>query len=118
MENITLGQIVALISFIGVFIGGITAIIKFLKSFFKKLLQPINDKIEDLQNYSTKSRNNIELELLKTILVNYIDDMEQGNHKSQIQKQNAFELYDRYQKLGGNSYVHDRWEKLVKEEKI
>ena len=52
------------------------------------------------------------------ILVNFINDVELGNEKSQIQKQNAYELYDRYKELGGNSYVHDRWEKLIKAGKI
>ena len=51
-------------------------------------------------------------------LVNFIHDIEQDNVKSQIQKNNAYKLYDRYRTLGGNSYIHDKWEKLQKEGKI
>ena len=73
MENISLGQIVTILSFLSVLIGVITSVITFFKLFITK---------------------------------------------SPIQKQNAFELYDRYQELGGNSYIHDKWEKLIKENKI
>lgn len=118
MENITLGQIAAIITFLSIFIGAITGLIAFTKSFISKVLKPLDQKIDHLEKVSTANRNNIELELIKMCLVNFIHDVEQGDNKSQIQKQNAYELYDRYQVLGGNSYIHDRWEKLIKEGKI
>ena len=62
--------------------------------------------------------NPIELSSIKTDLVNFIDDIEKGRKKSEIQILNAHELYDRYDKLGGNSYVHDHWEALKKAGKI
>lgn len=34
------------------------------------------------------------------------------------QKIRSYELYDYYSQHGGNSYVHDKWEKLKKEGKI
>lgn len=118
MENISLGQIAGLITILTVIIGAITSLIAFSKAFVTKLLKPINQKIDHLEEVSTSGRNNIELQLIKMILVNFINDIEQGNYKSPIQKQNVYELYDRYKSLGGNSYVHDRWEKLIKEGKI
>ena len=118
MENITLGQIVAIITFASVLIGAITGLIGFSKSFISKVLNPINEKVDHLEKMSSNSRNNIELELIKIILVNFMNDIERGNDKSSIQKQNAYELYDRYKTLGGNSYVHDSWEKLNKEGKV
>ncbi len=118
MENITLGQILAILTFVGVFIGAITSIITYSKTVMNKILKPINTKIDELQQISIKSRNNIELELIKVILVNFINDIEQDNFKTQMQKQNAYELYDRYKSLGGNSYIHERWNKLIKEGKI
>ncbi len=118
MENISLGQILAIISFLSVFIGAITALITFSKTFISKILKPINQKIDHLEEVSSKNRNNIELELIKMILINFINDIEQGIQKSPIQKKNAYELFDRYHELGGNSYVHDRWEKLIQEGKL
>ena len=73
----------------------------------KWLVEPTNKKIEAF-----------ELSSIKTDLVNFINDMESGVEKSDIQKLNAHELYDRYKILGGNSYVHDHFEKLLKEGKI
>lgn len=73
----------------------------------KWLVEPTNKKIDTL-----------ELSSIKTDLVNFINDLEKGIEKSEIQKLNAHELYDRYDKLGGNSYVHEHWEKLMKEGKI
>ncbi len=118
MENISLGQIAAIITFASIFIGAITGIITFSKNFISKILKPLNQKIDHLEKVSTNSRNNIELELIKIILINFINDIEEGVPKTQIQKKNAYELYDRYTTLGGNSYVHDRWEKLMNEGKI
>ena len=117
MENISLGQIAGFITLFSVFIGAVTGLIAFTKSFISKILKPLDQKIERLEKVSTTDRNNIELELIKMFLVNFINDTERGIEKSPIQKQNAYELYDRYKTLGGNSYVHDRWEKMIKEEK-
>ena len=73
----------------------------------KWLVEPTNKKIEAF-----------ELSSIKIDLVNFINDAENGIEKSDIQRLNAHELYDRYKKLGGNSYVHDHFEKLLKEGKI
>ena len=118
MNNITLGQIASIITLLSIFIGCITGIISFTKSFVSKVLKPLDQKIDNLQQTSSVYRNNIELELIKMFLVNFIHDTEKGIAKSQIQKKNAYELYDRYLSLGGNSYIHDKWEKLAKEGKI
>ncbi len=118
VENISLGQILAVVSFLGALISAVMALITFFKSFISKVLKPIDTKIEHLEIVASNGRNNIELELIKIILVNFINDIEHGVYKSDIQKKNAYELYDRYQTLGGNSYIHDCWEKLIKEGKI
>lgn len=62
--------------------------------------------------------NPLELSCIKTDLVNFINDVESGTIKSEIQKMNAHEMFDRYTKLGGNSYVHEHWSKLEKEGKV
>lgn len=118
LENISLGQIATLITFLSIFVGAITSVITFSKFFLKKILNPVNEKIEHLEQISMASRNNIELELIKMILVNFINDVEQGNVKSTMQKQNIYELYERYKTLGGNAYIIEMWDKLSKEGKI
>lgn len=100
------------------FIGSILAICKYAKSINKKILAPIDRKLDKMDKDHLKMIENLEMSSIKTDLVNFINDVEHGVQKSQIQRMNAHELYDRYSKLGGNSYVHDHWEKLIKDGKI
>lgn len=97
-------QFINLIPQLATLITSCSVILVFVK---KWLVEPTNKKIEAF-----------ELSSIKTDLVNFINDMESGVEKSDIQKLNAHELYDRYKILGGNSYVHDHFEKLLKEGKI
>lgn len=107
-----------ILAFLVSFIGSILAIYKYAKSINKKILEPIDRKLDKMDKDHLKMIENLEMSSIKTDLVNFINDIEHGVPKSQIQRMNAHELYDRYSKLGGNSYVHDHWEKLVKEGKI
>ena len=90
INNITLGEVLTFIIFVSTFIGGFKTIKDTLVKTINKTLKPINDKIDDL-----------ELSSIRTDLVS-----------------NAYELFDRYHELGGNSYIHDKWNKLKKEGKI
>lgn len=85
----------------------ITACTTIVITIKKLLINPINRKIDGLEK-----------ETIKTDLVNFINDIEGGVTKSEIQKLNAHELYTCYSKLGGNSYIHEHWESLTKEGKI
>ena len=115
MENITLGQIAALITFSSIFLGAIFSIITFSKKMIQKILSPLHQKIDHLEEVSMESRKQIELEFLKMTLTNFLNDLDQGITKTQVQKENAYKLYDRYLSLGGNSYIHEEWEKQKKE---
>ena len=46
----------------------------------------------------------------KTYLINFLSDLENGIKKTEIQIKHAYEIYERYTKNGGNSYVHDKWD--------
>lgn len=106
MENITLGDIAKVLGFV-VGIGGSIAYLKnALTKSINKTLQPINKKIDNLELSSTK-----------TDLVNFMSQVENGQ-VSPEQVQNAYNLFDRYEKLGGNGFIHSKWEKLKKEGKI
>ena len=106
MENITLGQVAIALGFLVSLIGSIEFISARLKKQVDKTLEPINKKIDKL-----------ELNSIKTDLVNFMSNAEIGNVTPE-QKINAHELYDNYCKMGGNSYIHDKWEKLKKEGKL
>ena len=128
MENITLGSILAVIIFLGSFIGGIAGLLKYCKSIISKILEPTNKKIDDLeknlnkridsleQNLNSKTEN-LELNQCKNYLVHFMYDAEKCEVTNE-QIQNAYDMYDKYTKLGGNSYIHDKWKKLIKGGKI
>lgn len=118
IENITLGQIAIALAFIVGLITSVVAILKYAKLINNKILEPINQKLDEMDSNHLKKIENLELNSIKTDLVNFINDIEHNVPKSQIQKMNAHELYDRYSELGGNSYVHDHWERLKKEGKV
>ena len=106
IKNITLGEVLALIVFVSTFIGGFKTIKDTIVKTINKTLKPINDKIDEL-----------ELSSIRTDLVNFMAQAEKG-YVSHEQITNAYELFDRYHKLGGNSYIHDKWDRLKKEGRI
>ena len=65
-----------------------------------------NKKVENLHEHI--------LDADKTYLINFLSDIELGNKKTDIQIKRAYEIYERYTKNGGNSYVHDKWEEMKK----
>ena len=108
MENITLGQISKVLLFIIEFVGVIVTIIIAMKKILKKQFEPINEKIDKLDK--NQCRN---------YLVDFLADIEQGISKDDTQVKRAYEVYDHYSKdLNGNSYIHDKWEKMRKEGKL
>ena len=106
MENVTLGEISSILLFIVGLLGSIVYLKNVITKAIDKTLQPMNKKID-----------NLEMSYIKTDLVNFMTHAEHGQ-TSREQSLNAHELYDRYVKLGGNSYIHEKWEKLKSEGKL
>lgn len=50
----------------------------------------------------------------KTYLTDFLSDIENKQSKSDIQIKRAYEIYEEYTNLKGNSYVHSKWEELEK----
>lgn len=104
METITLGQISSTLAWIVAFAGSITAIIVALEKVIEKQLSPLNHKIEKL-----------DINQCRNYLVEFLADVENGVKKDEAQVKRACEVYDHYKKdLNGNSYIGDKWEKLMK----
>ena len=78
-------------------------IIAFIKKYIdKNLIKPIVDKID-----------NLELEQAKNYLLEFLCDKKQGEPKTEYQIQRAHEVYDRYKKLNGNSYIKHLWTEVM-----
>ena len=106
MDNITLGQIKDILLWIVAFATAIGTLYGLLMKGFGKLVQPIKDDIR-----------NERIERLKSDLTTFLYLAERSDLTND-QKLRAHEEYDMYIKLGGNSWVHDRFESLKKEGKI
>ena len=50
----------------------------------------------------------------KTYLTDFLSDVESGEPKNEIQILRAYELKEDYNKRGGDSYIDDKWEELVR----
>lgn len=104
MEGITLGQLASTLGWIVAFIGSISAIIITLKKIISAQLEPINKKLDKL-----------DINQCRNYLVDFLADVENGIKKDETQIKRAYEIYDHYKNdLHGNSYIHDKWIKLMK----
>ena len=117
MENITLGEIAKTLAFVVGIIGSILYLkkgtIKGLSKVINEELNPIKKEIKEIKEETTKNN----LSSIKTDLINLME-LADRQIISIEQKMRAYELYDYYSQHGGNSYVHDKWEKLKKEGKL
>lgn len=103
MNDITLGQISDTLIWIVAFCGAITTITLTINKVIEKQLQPLSHKIDKL-----------DINQCRNYLVDFLADIEQGINKDETQIKRAYEVYDHYCELGGNSYIHDKWEKLMR----
>lgn len=111
MEDITVGQIgIGLTFLVGLItgIGSLTAYVKkAIKSVIKEELDPINIKIDRMQ----KELVHTDMEATKNFLVSFLANAEY-NPVNEIEYQRFCEQYEHYIKLGGNTYIKDKVEKL------
>lgn len=117
--KITIGEIVAFTGALVVFIKGFEYLFKLMSknatSWLKKGLQPINDKLDKMD----AKIDSVDMEACKNYLVKMMREIEQGEvnvNENEIAR--IYEVYDRYRKLGGNSYIVEKMEELQKGGKL
>lgn len=96
----------------------ITAVATIINTIISKMTSKKIETIQDIKEEFKKDLNLVRYENDKTTLTNFLSEIELGEKKSQIQIRRAYEVYEEYTKLNGNSYVHDKWEELVKKGKL
>ena len=85
------------------FIGALGVICTAFGLVVKWLLKPI-----------TKELKREDVRSCRMFLVDFLCDVENGIEKDEVQWQLAHEIYDHYKDdLNENSYVHDKWERVV-----
>lgn len=74
-------------------------------------------KVETIEEIK-KDINKVRYENDKTFLTNFLSEVENEEKKSPIQIKRAYEVYEEYTELNGNSYVHDKWDELIRKGKL
>ena len=118
IEGWTLGGLVALTSVLIVLISNLkrlsSELTVSLTKIIKKEIEPLEGKIDAM----SKQIDSVEAEATKNFLVTTIGEIERNGWTDETTKQRLYEEMERYEELGGNSYVHARFEQLKKEGKI
>lgn len=105
--------VVALITVTGTIVNTIVnALIS--KKTNKKIdtVNELNKKLDFMRQESKQDMKKHTVDADKTYLINFLSDLENGVKKTDVQIKRTYEIYERYTKNGGNSYVHDKWEEV------
>lgn len=125
MENITLGQVLAALTFI---IAIVVAVVK-IRDGFKKIIKDImKESFDEIKKDISEVKSSVEevsqrqrkadLENCKNYLITYIAEIKRGEQKDEIERQRFYEEYSYYTANGGNSYVRSDFEELKKKGRI
>lgn len=118
MGGITLDEIASWIGLIAGIIGGVGVIYKVvvsaLSKALKRVLEPISDKLDKLE----KKHDLSDREHAKNYIVRFLADVEQGDLIDQDELHCFWDNYELYKSMGGNSYIHDKVEKLKAQGKL
>lgn len=119
MEQITIGQIAAIVVFLAALITGgvkikdavkkwLTATLKESFDAQKKETDEIKKTVEEIKS----QLNTVDLENCKNYLVTFLAEVERGEIKDAIELQRFWEEYEHYSAKGGNSYIKEKVQKL------
>lgn len=118
IQDLTLGQFSAGLLFLIGLAVGIKAVYSGFKQGVSNLLddkfKDVNTKIDNIDEKLTT----VELNSCKNYIVPYLADMERGGIPDEIERKRFWDAYETYKNKGGNSYIHDRVNKLQKEGKL
>lgn len=121
MENITLGAISSCLAFVVALIGSIEFLyIRFTRRFNKditevvtKELKPILNEINNIKlNVSNleKEQTTNELDRIRYEILQFSGSLRNGLQRTQNDYQHIEEIFEKYEKKGGNSYIHSEME--------
>lgn len=105
MENITFGDVGRLIAFLATIIGSCGVIYAALKKAIKKLFDDITKEIKG-------QIENVDIGNSKNYLVTFLARVDRMEEIDEIELIRFWEQYEHYIKIGGNSYIKNKTEKL------
>mgnify|MGYP002624999594 CR=1 FL=1 len=123
LESWTIAAIAALLALI----VGIWKSIDFLsskmtsaiKSTITTEIKPLDEKIDTLQgkiDSLAKKVDDVDMNSAKDFLIARLGEVERGGYLDEITKQRFYEDLDRYEKMGGDGYIHVWYDNLRKQD--
>ena len=118
IEGWTIGAIALGLSFILGFIKTVRDLKKMIAESIgdvvKAEIKPLNEKVDRIE----EKIDSVDLEATKNFLVARFEEISRGREIDETMRQRIYEMMNHYEKLGGNSYIHARFEQLKKENKL
>lgn len=71
-------------------------------------------KDEEWRQKIEKHLDDIDKTTCQNFLVEFLTDKEQGKEIDPVKEEHAHKLYDHYKSKGWNSYIHTKWERVMK----
>lgn len=97
-------EVITTIVLIASFCTAVGVIIGVLKKAINKVLAPLTNTI-----------NGMDERQCRMWLVDFLNDVDNGVPKDEVQFKFAHEVYDHYTNdLHKNSYIHDKWDRVMK----
>jgi hypothetical protein len=122
MESITMGDLlqtgVFLLTFITTGIGLVKYAEKGVDKVLGKRLEPFDKKIDEVDKSNKERFLALQLQTDKNYLVRFLADIETDTKVDETEMEHFWYTYDNYHKLGGNSYIDHKVEKLRKEGRL
>ena len=119
MNDITIGQVLAVIAALAALItGGVKikdAVKKWLTSMLSEKFAEQKKETDEIKATMAEMKTQlktVDLENCKNYLVTYLSAIERGEEKDEIEHQRFYEEYSHYVDHGGNSYIKDKVSKL------
>lgn len=102
----TVSELMSVVITAGSFLGALAVIGTTFGFIVKWMLKPM---YKELRREDVRS--------CRMFLVGFLCDIEKGIEKDEVEWKLAYEIYDHYSnELQENSYVHDKWERVVNHE--
>lgn len=118
MESISVGDITTAVTVLVGFIGGIGYLKKSLKIWIAKALENQLESIDAELKGLASRLDRVDMESCKNFIVRCLADFENNIEISETEVERFWEQYEHYEKVGGNSYIKQKVEKLKKDGKL
>lgn len=119
IDKITISDIqTGLFALVSIITSIITLYKLFQNSLKKMVVDPFNQRIDEMKENNNNRFKDLQLQTDKNYLVRFLADVEEGEKVDETELEHFYYTYDSYHKNGGNSYIDHKVEKLKKEGKL